>query len=340
MIIYTLPCSGGKFPTQLAFLSELSLCKIKPDIVLGTSGGNVAAYTGLAAKWDPHSILRIGTSLSSEILVQSWWPNWCCDWIPSWIYGMTQGSVYRQSMMGIGFLGQIFDSTSIVETEIWTGTLNLTSGESEFFCNRSKEQSIIDSTLFREKIFSCKPLSYLNGNINDICDVSMASASIPVFTPPVKFNGNIYTDGGTRFASPLVPFLQMIRQFPTMHINYLNHKDFGNIIGDKEDYHNFSNMITMGQERTSDIITGNMILERSASIQCVGDMPLYYEFEGSIDTIKHIHEMRLSHRRSVLEVYPYHSLGCNLEKFNGDDVARVYFESLRKYRCRLWLSSE
>ena len=47
------------------------------------------------------------------------------------------------------------------------------------------------------------PLTYLDGNIESISSVAVASAAIPVLVPEQKIFGARYVDGGTLFSSPL-----------------------------------------------------------------------------------------------------------------------------------------
>ena len=59
MKIFILPVSGGGFATQLGILYYLLEAKrIIPDIVLGSSGGNVAAYISMLSNWYHKTILK------------------------------------------------------------------------------------------------------------------------------------------------------------------------------------------------------------------------------------------------------------------------------------------
>ena len=76
MRIYVCPVSGGAFPLQLGLLAECGLAGVRPDIVMGSSGGNVAAYIGLAADWQAATIPTIATQVNTTMFAQSWWPRY------------------------------------------------------------------------------------------------------------------------------------------------------------------------------------------------------------------------------------------------------------------------
>ena len=70
MRIFVFPVSGGAFPVQLGLLSELTANRdITPDLALGSSGGNVAAYICHACHWKGANMPGIVKLINSEMFV-------------------------------------------------------------------------------------------------------------------------------------------------------------------------------------------------------------------------------------------------------------------------------
>ena len=206
MRIYVCPVSGGAFPIQLGLLSECGLIGNRPDIVMGSSGGNVASYIGLAANWQADAIPSMALKINSSMFVQSWWPTGL-RFLPSWWIGYWKGSVYASGTGSLDLFKTSFTDTSIINTEVWTGTMNRETGKGQLFCNRSEKDSQIkrkeDDLLSSFRMRDCMPLTYLDGNIGSIASITMASAAIPVLVPEQQVLGARYVDGGTLFSSPL-----------------------------------------------------------------------------------------------------------------------------------------
>ena len=99
--VYVLPVSGGALVAQLALIKELSAAILlfdinhEPHLVMCSSGGNVSAYIGMAANWNPISIDRISSMVESEMLIMNWWPKHL-DFLPTALIGVFAGSIYRQ----------------------------------------------------------------------------------------------------------------------------------------------------------------------------------------------------------------------------------------------------
>jgi len=201
------PVSGGAFPVQLGLLAELTANQnIIPDLALGSSGGNVAAYICHACNWKGSTMAEIVKPINSGMFVTSWWPKGL-RFMPSWMIGYFKGSVYSSGTGATELFQKMFTKESICSTEIWTGTLNKVTGKGQFFCNRWEADSILkpsqDDTYASLFSRDCMPLTYMNADIELISKVTIASASIPVLVPEQIINNQVYVDGGTLFASPL-----------------------------------------------------------------------------------------------------------------------------------------
>lgn len=144
MRVVVLPVSGGAFAIQLGILLKLCDAKYQPDLVLSSSGGNVAAYTCLAANWKSQGIKRIVKSLNSNFFITSWTEG-PFVFIPGWLVGFFRESFFNSSTVGIDFFKENFNSNTVVKTEIWTGTVECSQKKAQLFCNRDAKTSCIAS---------------------------------------------------------------------------------------------------------------------------------------------------------------------------------------------------
>lgn len=195
--VYVLPVSGGMFVNQLAILCLLADAEIKPDLVMGASGGNVAAYVGLASRWCRNEILSRCHDLSSSLFITPW-----LRIVPGWMSFPFYGSMYKKGE-GSKLFQTWFTRAKAVETEIWTMAFNTDMFRGQLFCNRSSDESSFK--LVKSNVHCCAHPLYLDGDPRAIYSASYASAAIPLLTEPQIINGDRHVDGGVIFSSPLTP---------------------------------------------------------------------------------------------------------------------------------------
>jgi len=70
--IAILPASGQNFIAQLVIMQHLSHIGYKPNLLLGSSGGNLVAYICAAADFNSFAIERIAKELKPEFFVKPW----------------------------------------------------------------------------------------------------------------------------------------------------------------------------------------------------------------------------------------------------------------------------
>lgn len=213
MKIYVLPISGGGFAVQLSFLKIINEATkklydtgIKPDLVLGSSGGQVAAYIAMIGNWDNAMIMKNVNLIKSSLFIESWTPSF----FPTWIVFPLTGSIYRSGNGIRNLFRKVYTPTSITSTEIWSGTYNSKTQKSAMFCNLSSDKAKIKDFKDDKYIYDSEKSMYLNGNIDDIAKVAYASASIPYVTPGVLIHDEIHIDGGVAFCSPIIPMKHQV----------------------------------------------------------------------------------------------------------------------------------
>lgn len=218
--IYCAPISGGGLVTQLGMMCEIYEARkilnggvlngrktYTPNLGLAASGGNVSLYIGEAGDWTTHGILRCAKQLDPKSFSRKWVPK-DLSIVPNIVVGLCQGSLYRQGY-GAGYLfSKLFNQETICRTEIWTGTYNSDLKSAQFFCNKNKYDSQVNEIFFNDEqsLFDSLRLKFMNGNIELISEVAIASASIPLIVPNQKIENVMYADGGCMYPSPLPVF--------------------------------------------------------------------------------------------------------------------------------------
>jgi hypothetical protein len=214
--IYILPISGKGFSVQIGMLSFLSStyevleangeivkhADTVPDIVMASSGGNIAAYLGHTANWKRLRMLALINSMNSEAFLTGW-----SDTIPSWLFFPFSKSIFRPGY-GFKFLfHRMFNSASMLKSgaEIWTGTYHLNSSQHRLFTNKANGSTRLIPATHTSSLYLGEhvPPIYANGNLHELANLCMASASIPLVLRSIRIKDQDYSDGGVLCGSPL-----------------------------------------------------------------------------------------------------------------------------------------
>jgi len=220
--IYVLPVSGSLFPAQMGLLAAVaaanSLARARgdgappdeerPDIVLASSGGNLAAYAGLSADWARERIYKVADILKSGSFLAPW-----SDALPSWLFLPVAHSVFRPGYGVRDVFRFLFTAASLRDTptEVWTGTFHRATGQQRLFTNKARGETLLAPFRSGEASDDAGKLHlgvdtrsvYAAGSRRVLAKASLASASIPWLVQPVRIHGELYSDGGSLYASPL-----------------------------------------------------------------------------------------------------------------------------------------
>jgi len=221
--VWSSSISGGAFGYQLQAMITCLQAKEKaskelnlnqtyewtPDINMGTSGGNVATYMAMSGNYTVGGINRVVQMMNSRMFSRSWAPKGL-DFLPTWIFAVIEGSIYKPGYGPEKLLEAFSDSKSIQLTETWTGTYNKTQERTVLFCNKKLTDSYISGVTYDPFTFKTLPLRYMEGNFELISKVVTASASVPLLFEPVIIEEEEYVDGGVSYASPITPLQEEI----------------------------------------------------------------------------------------------------------------------------------
>lgn len=332
MDILILPVSGGHFPIQMGILCDLCDIKYRPEVVMSTSGGNLTAYTGLAANWQSNQIYRVTSGLSSSLMLNKW-----SNIIPTWSVGYYKGSMYDfTDNKLVDYMENFFTEENISSTEIWSGTANCEVGKASIFCNLCKNESILKPHV-DSKLYATLPPVYLNHDIKKITDVAIASAALPILMPSKIIDGHSHSDGGHYYSSPLTPLQDSIPdKYRMIMISSYNIEGTCKTIGKEK-----CTMLDKTLDTFSRIVEGLCVQDRLCAIKLVGKK--INRREGEIqrmeDLASLIEEQKL-YKRSFIELYPNTKKKIDITNFNYRHVHEIIEQQHCNYNYRFWTSGD
>lgn len=341
MEVTVLPISGGSFPYQVGILKFLvKHVGYDSELLLGSSGGSVAAYILHEADFKYDNIDNVACSLTSQMFCREW-----SNALPILGYAcgyMHKGAIFRDGTGGEQFLRAGFDNISIQKREIWSGTYNITAGKSQLFCNRSMHNSLLGKFNLDKSLYQICDNIYCGGNINLIADAIMASASIPGVVPAKNIGGHLYQDGGLSAASPMTLLNSLFDKYDKLNITYINSEDLNT---------NNTSLTSRGvlggitQARDSvikniiahDRMSCSQVLFRSCTECRCDQAPLLYKsMPLNEDTIHTIYDIIKSSRKSLTEYYTDYRPPIDITNFTSNDVIEgIRFAEHNSY-CNIW----
>lgn len=339
MLVYVLPVSGGGFVTQLAILQHLGTMHLTPDLVLASSGGNVAAYVAAAADWKWPGIERISREITHNLYVSPWSSVSAF----SLIIGYFEGNVFNKGSGISDFLHTHFTPESIKKYEIWTGTYNKNKQRARLFCNRNRKHSIINTKNIDYSLTQSLTPVFCNGNIELISTVSVASASIPAVVPAQIIEDEYYIDGGIAGASPLTimqePLLSIVKSTKDpLHLVYINSVDLAS-----PNIGTCHNVIDTWKQATHDLVRSQTVIDRLSGYEIIRCQPGFVhkeEFPCTYENLKLIKALYDKIQFSLLEIYPLDNYDINILKFTGNDVIDAMHRAYNNCACRFWWVSD
>jgi hypothetical protein len=335
MEVLVLPVSGGKFVKQLAILCDLAKHGYKPDITMGTSGGNISAYIAAGGDWEEAGIIRVARSVSSSYFLESWYSDHF-KMLPSWTMGIFKGSIYRQSPNYNLILDNCFSRNTINKYEIWSGTYNEKKNCPAIFCNRdegnTKLKVNIDPSTTLEPI-----IKYVNGDTKMLSSVCYASASIPSLVPYENIENEEHCDGGIFSSSPMTSLYKSFVEYKNIHITYVSPQDLRTV----KTICGYTKIINKTLSAFEIFEQSQKIADRNCAISLLG--PDYNFLEGcSCDAalMKKIEQLRKEADKSVVEYYCTFGESVELHTFKGPDLMDKLERCRNSYRFRAWWCGE
>lgn len=336
MYVFILPISGGGFVSQLGILEHLCDGGIEPNVMLASSGGNVASYVACASNWKWAGIERVASNLSRE--------NFCKPWSPlsplSILIGYFKGDVYNKGDGVKQILMENFSEETIKKYEIWTGIYNKNKQKSRLVCNRSKEESILNISCIDFELTQSMDPIYANGDINLISECIMASASIPAIVPSRTIENDEYIDGGMACASPLAIMQEPILKYckeknERLHMIYINCLDLS-----VTNLNPVNNVLDKWKQATFDLIRSQTVFDRLTAYEILRNFEgklIKAEFKCNYDNLKKIKNIQNTIIASLLEIYPTKLFDVDLFKFTGEDIVNNIHLAYNNCRCRVWI---
>jgi predicted acylesterase/phospholipase RssA len=368
MNIVVLPASGQNFVCQLAILQHLCDIDYKPDLMLGSSGGNLAAYLVAAADWNSKHIERLARKLKSHYFATPW----SSIKMISGAVGFFNGNAFNTGYGLHEFMKTYFTNLSVLKYEIWTGIYNQDLQKFRLCCNRSIKNSLINCHDIDYQLTQSMNPYFCHGDIDKITDCGLASAAIPGVIKPVVIDGNKrfllgdfivthnsslikaiglnmimaqsgsyvpghhYSDGALYGASPLSVcqniILKLTKQQP-IHITYINSKDLSQA-NVKQGHNLFDTWIAA----VNNLIKSQTLLDRLIAHELLFNNKNvdYIKFNCTYDNLMKNKEKRQNCRFTLLEIYPTKESDIDITNFTGDDVVKNIKLISSSCQCHFW----
>ncbi|HSW76484.1 MAG TPA: patatin-like phospholipase family protein [Candidatus Saccharimonadales bacterium] len=330
------PASGANFISQLVILQHLCQIHYKPDLCLGSSGGNLALYIAAAADWQWADIERISKELKSSFFAMKW------SFLNpiSHLLGFFNGTAFTDGKGLSDFLKTYFTDESIVKYQIITGTYNKDLQKIRLFVNTSKESSLIKDDYFDYDLTQSMHPCYMDGDYDLIATAGLASASIPGLVPPKLIDGHYYSDGASSINSPMTilhsAMLKALTRDDELHITYVNCKDLSHakILPNH-------NLFDTWKQAVNDLIKSQTLIDRLAAFQLLQNQG------GSSDTKKMsfpcnhenllmIKQLENKYKYTLLEIYPTQSADIDITNFTSEDIERNMKMLYESCHCHFW----
>jgi predicted patatin/cPLA2 family phospholipase len=336
--LFILPASGGSFVVQLAILQHLSVVGCVPDLMLASSGGNIAAYIASAAEFQSAKIERVATDLKSSLFVTPW-SN--ISMIAK-TQGFFSGSVFDHGSGTQAFLKKYFTEKTILKYEVWTGAYNKQEQKFRVFCNKNKQNSILGQSDIDYNLTQSMAPCYADGAIDIIADASLASASIPGVVPATRIGCHEYVDGGNYGSSPISVMRNSIIGYlkntnKTLHITYINSKNLSSIkIAEN------NNLFDTWFNAVENLLKSNNLIDRLTAYDLfnffnVNQEIQYSEFVCNDENLLKINEIRKNTKYSMLEIYPNdNTIKVDITDFKGKDVKKAMDTVYNECMCNFW----
>lgn len=328
--ITVIPVSGSSFANQIGIISLLCDHGFRPKLVLASSGGGVAAYTGLCGDWKSDGIRRVVHDLSSDLFLSSWWGKNTGKYFHSGVIGIFKESLYNNGSGRSELLHKYLSKVSLNSCEIWLGTYNKDLGSAEMMCNRSYKDSYVKS---EDDIPSIPTkIRYLDCDIDNVAKSIAASACIPTIVPPIEIDGSKYYDGGLLYSSPFIPLCDYLPK--CLKIIYISSFDMEK---DKSDLADCRNIIKLGIGSIHETITGLLITDKTFAIQMVTNCSIMHN--STFDNIEEALAIYRQADQAVMEIYPTKEQKVDILNFTSEDVLRAIDVVRETASARIWWTS-
>lgn len=386
--VYVLPISGGAIVSHLALLQEIYDARIlamdgkkrgyfsySPNLVLGSSGGNISAFIGLASDWESSAIYRNVDYVDSKLFMKRWISK-DIPLIPSLPFVFLNGTLYNSGMGARSFFRNLFTQESITRTELWSGTYDKKHQKAQFFCNKSQAESYISQPFFNEEqqLYSSLPLRFTNGNIDELSDVCIASGTIPGIIPSKIINGIPYDDGGIMYASPLTVFSKELYRIITgvervatsnSYRPKVSTEENEEFVYHEKDINTFkrlrliyfypyqpNELLSAGKSEShgitsylNSLLKVAMLQDRNAGLELLNSLSngnVVTETIIRMDTkiLAEKIKMLSSKKHYLICLYPHGNPNISIKHLNGDVTRREMQKVKNSYGCQIWYSKD
>lgn len=388
LTVFCLPISGGYLVSHLALLQVVYDARIKsnngikkgyfsyaPHIVLGSSGGNISAFIGQASDWKSHAIERNVMLLNSNLFMKKWVPEEL-SLVPDIPFFLSKGSLYNQGIGARPLFRSLFTPLTIKRSELWLGTYDIKHKKAQFFCNKSQSDSYVTEPFFNEEqsLYHAMPLKFMDGDIDKLSDICIASATIPAIVPSKNVDGLLYADGGVMYPSPLSVLHKEILRIITGKERVPISKSFEMETNTERNYefiyseekeieeknlrmiyfypYQPNGLVYPGAGRDisirsylDSILNVSMMQDRNTAIELLNNLsPSGLETETylnlDVDKLAEIMTFLSNRKHYLIQMFPHRNPSVNIIHIDGTSMVAAMNIIKKAFGCQIWYSKE
>jgi hypothetical protein len=231
------------------------------------------------------------------------------------VMGLAAGSLFDRGNGADVIKEYSFDFSN--QVEMWFGTHCKTTAKQQLFCTKHRDEALIH----------VKKAKYLNNNTDKIVEVVIASSAVPTIVPPILVDGQLLSDGGVGFASPLGPCMEAFHQeMISYHIVYISPTRYNNKDDPQDCEIEEDDMVNKMKSSTTGMVTNIHIADRNNGIRYVGPDAKKRIGKGPDALTKALIKQKKA-RRSFIEVTPRECSHVNFVDMKKGDVLEAVNEA-------------
>jgi len=329
--ILVLPVSGNGLVEQLGITLWLGSRGYKPETCLGASGGAIVASIGTIFDWDVQRITEWMYKIPSFDTFKHHQLGFMEAFYQTSFYKLGDGLEYIFS-----YITKPEHESKLKKNEILILVQNYTKGRAEIFSTSTNRNSLLKDAYGPLQIFGVHCNVTFLGDLrgNEYCSmlrkVLKATSAVPIVFPPVEIDGNLYTDGGCSFSSPLNPIMGLNR---VTDVLYVLSEDI-----ELEQPAIARNTLDVGQGFFASLSRSKYIQDRGQYLAaiCGGKYENLKKLDNDASNLYDVLK-KTSGKKRMIELFPciQRSLPI-MSNHSKTDIFKRAMEQLSGFRCRVF----
>lgn len=339
--------SGGSFVNQVASSMFLAANGYKPRLALGASGGALTLYIMEICKWDNSRVTELLSVINSRLFITK-------PVIPvlGLLPSIYRGHLYERPTSGHPFMRDLMEQAIPFDCEIWSGSQDTIHHKSQFACNFKRESSLLKVDDRDITHANMHPPVYLDREADTLAWHVTSSFAIPVLLPGVMLDGNLLTNPGMVYGSPVYGLRKALARVTSetghkqaFHFTILTITDMDTDLS--KSFHRGRPAIVTNL--INQILASTHANMRKDRLSCMDVMYLRgmkecdsIDFKATPEAMKRLSAFKIKSPGTLTEVYPKLSSSVSLTDLTSEQLLEAVALSMEDLciRLRWYVSSD